>query len=85
LSHIPIIESQRNTHLKFARDAFMLDNPEKTSRLLAELKAAAPFDVELTPALINYLRAKNVASPNRLRLIVCRRRGWYHVSSVPLG
>jgi hypothetical protein len=48
----------------------MLDNPEKTSRLLAELKAAASFDVELTPALINYLRAKNVAVANQPRQTV---------------
>jgi hypothetical protein len=30
--------------------AAMLDNPEKTARLLAALKAAVPFDVELAPA-----------------------------------
>ena len=27
----------------------MLDHPEKTPRLLAALKAAAPFEVELLP------------------------------------
>jgi len=32
----------------------MLDHPEKTERLLAALKAAAPFDVQLTPTLIKY-------------------------------
>jgi len=68
----------------------MLDNLEKAAGLLAELKAAAPFDVELTPALINYLRAENVAAANQTRqtvsdLSVCRRRARHHVSSVPLG
>ncbi len=42
----------------------MLDDPEKTARLLAALKAAAPFDVELTPTLIDYLRAENLAATN---------------------
>ena len=40
----------------------MLDHPEKTARLLAELKAAVPFKVELTPHLIAYLRAQDVAA-----------------------
>jgi hypothetical protein len=43
----------------------MLDHPEKTARLLAALKAAAPFEVELTPALINYLRAENLTAEIR--------------------
>ena len=30
----------------------MLDKPEKTNKLLAELKAAVPFEVTLTPELI---------------------------------
>jgi hypothetical protein len=30
----------------------MLDNPEKTARLLAALKAAVPFKVELVPSLV---------------------------------
>jgi hypothetical protein len=42
-------------------DDAMLDNPEKTTRLLAALKAAAPFGVELAPSLIEYLQAQNVA------------------------
>ena len=42
----------------------MLDNPDKTARLLAALKAAAPFAVELGPELINYLRAENLAGTN---------------------
>jgi len=46
-------------------DDAMLDNPEKTARLLAALKAAAPFDVELAPSLIEYLQAQNVADADR--------------------
>ena len=34
----------------------MLDNPEKTSELITELKAALPFEVELTPEVIDSLR-----------------------------
>ena len=43
----------------------MLDHPEKTARLLAALKVAAPFEVELIPALINYLRAENLTAAIR--------------------
>jgi hypothetical protein len=32
------------------KGALMLDNPEKTARLLAALKAAVPFEVDLTGA-----------------------------------
>ena len=34
----------------------MLDNPEKTTKLLAALKAAVPFEVELTERVIKQLR-----------------------------
>jgi hypothetical protein len=40
----------------------MLDHPEKTARLLAELKAAVPFKVALTPEVVARLRAENVAA-----------------------
>ena len=40
----------------------MLDHPEKTARLLAALKAAAPFEVELMPALIRNLQEQNVTA-----------------------
>ena len=40
----------------------MLDNPEKTARLLAALKAAVPFEVELTPEVVKHLQSKNVAN-----------------------
>jgi hypothetical protein len=34
----------------------MLDNPEKTRELLTALKSALPFEVELTPEVIESLR-----------------------------
>jgi len=43
------------------RLAPMLDNPEKTARLLAALKAAVPFEVELTPAVVKQLQAEKFA------------------------
>jgi hypothetical protein len=36
--------------------ATMLDNPEKTTKLLAALKAAVPFEVELTEHVVKQLR-----------------------------
>jgi hypothetical protein len=48
----------------------MLDHPEKTARLLAELRAAAPFKVELTPHLIAHLRARDVAAADHSEHIV---------------
>ena len=39
----------------------MLDKLEKTFELIAALKAAAPFEVELMPELIARLRAEHVA------------------------
>ena len=48
----------------------MLDKPEKTLELIAALKAAAPFEVELTPPLIAHLRAERVASDLEPRQIV---------------
>jgi hypothetical protein len=43
----------------------MIDNPEKTPRLLAALKAAAPFEVELPPSLVDHLQAENVVNADR--------------------
>jgi hypothetical protein len=37
----------------------MLDNPEKTARLLATLKAAVPFEIDLTERLIKHLQAES--------------------------
>ena len=48
----------------------MLDKPEKTYQLLAALKAAVPFEVELTPSLITYLQAQQVAVAVKPREIV---------------
>jgi hypothetical protein len=48
----------------------MLDHLEKTARLLAALKAAAPFEVELAPSLIEYLQAESVADADRMHHIV---------------
>ncbi len=39
----------------------MLDNPEKTTKLLTAMMAALPFEVELTPDVIAYLRAQRLA------------------------
>ena len=62
----------------------MLDHPEKTARLLAALKAAVPFEVELMPSLVNYLRAQQVAiadesQHHRLGFVVCWRRRRHRV------
>jgi hypothetical protein len=43
----------------------MLDNPEKTAKLLAALKAAVPFEVELTHQLVKHLRAHHDAIADR--------------------
>jgi hypothetical protein len=48
----------------------MLDNPEKTARLMAALKAAVPFEVNLTPDVIKQLQAKDVANPDQTHRIV---------------
>jgi len=48
----------------------MLDDPEKVARLLAVLKAAAPFEVELAPPVVKQLRADKVAAANQTRQIV---------------
>ena len=41
----------------------MLDDPGRTSRLLAALKAALPFQVHLTPPLARLLREQRAALP----------------------
>jgi hypothetical protein len=48
----------------------MIDQPEKTARLLAALKAALPFEVELVPSLVSYLRAQRIAVADQTRQIV---------------
>jgi hypothetical protein len=47
----------------------MLDNPEKTARLLAALKAAAPFKVDLTPPVLRCLQ-EDVAIAAQARQVV---------------
>jgi hypothetical protein len=44
----------------------MLDHPQKTPRLLAALKAAVPFEVELTPAVIRQLQSGNVGNADQI-------------------
>jgi hypothetical protein len=39
----------------------MLDHPEKTMRLLGALRAAAPFEVELTEPVLKHLQSQQVA------------------------
>ena len=48
----------------------MLDKPEKTRKLVEILKAAVPFEVELTPPVLAHLRAENVASDIAPRQLV---------------
>ena len=48
----------------------MLDDPEKTQRLLAALKASLPFEVHLTPPLARLLREEHVALAARDRQMV---------------
>jgi hypothetical protein len=48
----------------------MLDHPEKTTKLLTALKAAVPFDVELSPSLIKHLQAQSVAAVDHDRQTV---------------
>ena len=48
----------------------MIDEPKKTARLLAALKAALPFEVELAPSLVSYLRAQRIAVADQTRHIV---------------
>src|SRR3979411_2854996 len=48
----------------------MLDNPEKTTRLLTALKAAVPFEVEVLPSVIKYLQSENLTITNPTRRLV---------------
>ena len=48
----------------------MLDKPEKTYQLIAALKAATPFEVELTPSMIAHLRAQRLQVALKPRQIV---------------
>jgi hypothetical protein len=48
----------------------MLDNPEKTTRLLTALKAAVPFEVEVLPSVIKRLQSENLTITNPTRQLV---------------
>jgi hypothetical protein len=56
--------------IRQSKETLMLDHPEKTTRLLAALKAAAPFEVELTGRLVKYLRVQGDALTDQTRRIV---------------
>jgi hypothetical protein len=48
----------------------MLDSLKKTETLMVALKAAVPFEVELTPPVIKQLQADNVAAADHPHQIV---------------
>jgi hypothetical protein len=48
----------------------MLDNPKKTEPLMAALKEAVPFEVELTPEVVKQLQSRNAADAGQIRRIV---------------
>ena len=48
----------------------MLDNPKKVETLIVALKAAVPFEVELTLQVVKQLRADKVAAANQARQLV---------------
>ena len=48
----------------------MLDNRKKTETLMAALKAAVPFEVDLTPEVVQQLQSKNVPHADQTRRIV---------------
>ena len=50
----------------------MLDQPEKTARLIAAMKAALPFAVELTASAIAVLRAQHNAGDVKPEQIVSK-------------
>ena len=50
----------------------MLDNPEKTTRLLTAMKAALPFAVELTSSVIATLRAQHTVDDVKPKQIVSK-------------
>src|SRR5258708_13803770 len=48
----------------------MLDNPRKTETLMAALKAAVPFEVELTPEVVKQLQAQSLSHADQTHRIV---------------
>jgi hypothetical protein len=51
----------------------MLDNPDKATKLLAALKAAVPFEVELTEWLVKQFRAQHHAGADQKHHTVSAR------------
>jgi hypothetical protein len=70
LSHIPDSVKSGVPSIHEQRNAVMLDNPEKTTRLLTAMKAALPFEVELTSSAIAYLRPQRITDNVKPRQIV---------------
>ena len=50
----------------------MIDNIEKTSRLLAALKQALPFEAGMTPELAKILRDEHGLAPDEVRYTVSK-------------
>ena len=48
----------------------MLDNLEKTTRLLTALRATVPFEVEVLPSVIKHLQSENRIITNPTRQLV---------------
>ncbi len=48
----------------------MLDHPKKTEELLAMLKAAVPFEVEIAPPVIKQLQDDGAAVRSKTRYVV---------------
>jgi hypothetical protein len=53
-------------------EELVIDNPEKTSRLLVALNMALPFEVELVSALTEHLRAEYPETASKVRHVVSR-------------
>jgi hypothetical protein len=45
--------------------ASSIDHPEKTARLLADLKAAAPFEADLAQPIFAHLQSENIVETDR--------------------
>jgi hypothetical protein len=61
----------------------MLDHPGKTMKLLAALKAAVPFEVELTEWLVKQLRAQHHAGADQKHHTVSDQRTWVDEDFTP--
>ena len=73
-----IVESPSSILKKTDADA---DNPEKTAHLLAALKAAVPFEVELSPMVVKQLQADKVAAAHQTR----QPSRTYRISATKVG